>query len=56
MYSEKTAQMRHYKVPAGEDMRNLKTVTPRNVLSGKAFDAIMEKATDAEPSVGKKME
>lgn len=55
LYNPDTNAMRHYKIHAGEDLRNVKSVTVGEKLEGPALDKIMEKAADLEMTPGKRL-
>jgi len=55
LYNEDTKSLRHYKVHAGEDLRNVKSVKVGKKLEGDALDKIMEKAADLEMTPGKRL-
>ncbi|MND76365.1 hypothetical protein D3C80_680110 [compost metagenome] len=55
LYNEESKALRHYNVPAMEDLRNMKSVTPGRTLVGEELDKIMTKAADLEMSAGKRL-
>lgn len=55
LYDVENKALRHYRVPAGEDLRNMKTVTPDRVMSGPKFDKIREEAAERDLTAGKRI-
>lgn len=55
MYSERAKALRHYKVPTGEDMRNMKTVTIGGSVSGKKLSKMQEDSAQLEMKAGKRI-
>ena len=55
MYSERTKALRHYKVPTGEDMRNMKTVSVGGSISGKKLLKMQEDSAQLEMKAGKRL-
>uniref|UniRef100_A0AB39CEF4 KTSC and Metallopeptidase-like N-terminal fusion domain-containing protein n=1 Tax=Pseudomonas phage HRDY3 TaxID=3236930 RepID=A0AB39CEF4_9VIRU len=55
LYNPDANSLRHYKIHAGEDLRNVKSVTVGEKLEGPALDKIMEKAADLEMTPGKRL-
>jgi hypothetical protein len=55
LYNEDSKALRNYKVPLGEDLRNLKSVTVGRLVTGDELDKIMEKASDLEMTAGKRL-
>lgn len=55
LYNEDSKALRNYKVPLGEDLRNLKSVTVGRLITGNELDKIMEKASDLEMTAGKRL-
>lgn len=55
LYNEDSKSLRHYKVPLGEDLRNLKSVTVGRILEGDELDKVMEKAADLDMTAGKRL-
>ncbi|AFH14609.1 hypothetical protein LU11_gp078 [Pseudomonas phage Lu11] len=55
LYNEESKALRHYNVPAMEDLRNMKSVTPGRTLVGEELDKVMTKAADLEMSAGKRL-
>lgn len=55
MYAEGHKTLRHYKVPAGEDLRQMKSVTYVKTLTGKALEKVLEKAADLDLTAGKRL-
>nr|DAF93695.1 MAG TPA: hypothetical protein [Myoviridae sp. ctshb19] len=55
LYNEDSKALRHYKVHAGEDLRNVKSVKVGRQLEGPELDKIMEKAADLEMTPGKRL-
>lgn len=55
LFNEESKALRHYKVPLGEDLRNLKSVTVGRVITGPELDKILEKAADLEMTAGKRL-
>lgn len=55
LYNEDSKALRHYKVHAGEDLRNLKSVSVGRLIEGPALDKILEKAADLDMTAGKRI-
>lgn len=55
MYSERAKAVRHYKVPTGEDMRNMRTVTVGGSISGKRLLKMQEDSAQIEMKAGKRL-
>lgn len=55
LYNEKQNVVRHYKFPAGDDLRNSKTVTVTGSITGKKLERLQEKAADLDITAGKRI-
>jgi hypothetical protein len=55
LFNADKKSLRHYKIPAGEDLRNMKSVTYVKTISGKALDKVMEQAADHDMTAGKRL-
>jgi hypothetical protein len=55
LYNEDTKSLRHYKVHAGEDLRQLKSVSVGRLMHGSELDKVLEKAADLEMTAGKRL-
>lgn len=55
LYDVENKTLRNYRVPAGEDLRNMKTVTPDRVMTGPKFDKIRDEAVERDLSAGKRI-
>jgi hypothetical protein len=55
LYDVETKALRNYRVPAGEDLRNMKTVTPDRVMSGPKFEKIRDEAVERDLTAGKRI-
>jgi transposase-like protein len=55
MFNADKKSLRHYKVPAGEDLRSMKSVTYVKTIKGKALDKVMEQAADLDLTAGKRL-
>lgn len=55
MYSERLKTLRHYKVPTGEDMRNMRTVTIGGSIGGTKLAKLQEASAQLELKAGKRI-
>ncbi|MFA7287145.1 MAG: hypothetical protein WC052_05785, partial [Patescibacteria group bacterium] len=55
VYNLETKALHNYRVPAGEDLRKMKTVTPDRVMSGPKFDNIRDEAVERDLTAGKRI-
>lgn len=55
LYNPATKTLRNYRVAAGADLREMKTVTPTKVMSGPAYEKLREEAADRDLTAGKRI-
>lgn len=55
MYNERLKSLRHYKVPTGEDMRNMRTVTVGGSIGGTKLAKLQEASAQLELKAGKRI-
>lgn len=55
MFNEQDGTMRHYTLPAGEDLRNMKSVAYVRTLDSAELEEAMEKSAGLEMSAGKRL-
>ena len=55
LYNADSKALRHYKIHAGEDLRNVKSVRVGRMLEGDELDKVLEKASDLEMTPGKRL-
>ena len=55
LYSEEQNKVRHYKVPAGEDLRELKAVTVGGKVKRAKLEKLTQRALELAPEMGKRM-
>lgn len=55
MYSERQKSLRHYKVPTGEDMRNMRTVTIGGSISGTKLAKMQQESAQLDLKAGKRI-